>query len=101
MPIPENVESVIESAGWHETENPDVSALIDRAKGGHCMCCNAELDQNTLIVLDTEAVLLAVCGTACLQDFQVVHWLAEVYDDISTRVQFRGAAGEEGEDNPS
>jgi hypothetical protein len=93
--LPANMQAVLEGIPFVVPADEDEARIYARGQTGHCMTCNAELGDDTMIVLASTGLLFVACGGACLTDMQVIGWLQEQFKDISDRVQFRGGGADE------
>jgi hypothetical protein len=73
-----------------ELEDAETLQVYERIANGCCMTCGGELGHNTMVTVCQVGIVLVYCGGACYTDMQVMHWLSEMYDDMVSKIKFRG-----------
>ena len=58
------------------------------------MTCIGDLGENTMLVVNQLGVVQVVCCGACLTDMQVTGWMQQTYEEIITKIKFRGGRGD-------
>lgn len=95
--IPDSVWSVLEDIPFYVDDTADEGVMIvyERAKQGHCMCCDGPLGELTMLGLNMAGIVLIFCCGACHTDMQVTGWIEEQYEDIVQKIKFRGGHGDQ------
>lgn len=90
--FPENLKLLVEMAGFAvPTERDEGEEIIaNRMLCGRCTCCASPLGKKTMFVIHEVGIITACCSGVCLTDLQLSGWLEEQYQDLVSRVKFRG-----------
>lgn len=64
--------------------------VYNRAKRGHCMTCDGELKQLTMLCINQAGIVMIFCCGQCYTDMQVTGFLEEQYQDLVDAIKFRG-----------
>jgi hypothetical protein len=100
--VPEELQGILHAAGWYVPDEgyggDEIAMVFNRRAKGLCLLCTHRLEENTLIIVSGNGVELGFCGPACMQDFHVMTWLMQVYDELADAAKFR--SGEVAPDAP-
>lgn len=94
--IPDGVMDMMQSIPFWMPNEEDMNpgdgqrAVYDRVMKGHCMTCDGELGEHTMITVASGGIVMIYCGGACYTDMQVLGWLEEQYGDMVEKIRFRG-----------
>jgi len=66
------------------------SEPYDRMLKGRCVACGAPLGPDTVAFLTKHGIAMLFCSGVCTNDYQIMGWMSEVYDDLTQKMQFRG-----------
>ena len=89
---PDIVIEVIERCGGiHIPPGVDEhSEPYDRMLKGLCVACGGHLGPDTVAFVTKYGVTMLFCSGVCTNDYQVIGFLAQTYDDIAQQIKFRG-----------
>lgn len=80
---------------WYPDEAvDDDNEIYARALRGHCMTCDGQLKDLTMLCLNQAGIVMIYCSGACYTDMQVTGWLEEKYEDLVDTIKFRGGRGD-------
>lgn len=91
--VPETVRAVFEHFGdvyLPEDQPSEMTEIYERGNKGKCMLCHAPLGKETIVKVNLTGINQVYCSHKCDQDMQLLGYLAEQYDDVKERVDFRG-----------
>lgn len=90
--VPASVKRILETEGIFVPDNltEEQAELFEFARAGHCMTCNGELGDATMLIVVKQGVVGVFCGGRCMGDMQIFGWLREQLEDLQDRIAFRG-----------
>jgi hypothetical protein len=95
--LPTSVQGVLANMELYVPDDPEAAEgeVYSRAQAGHCMTCDGELKDLTMLCINRAGVIMIFCCGQCYTDMQITGWIEEVYEDIVQKIKFRGGKGDE------
>ena len=88
--LPANMQVLIEEVGFPDFDlTEEEQAVFDRIKEGHCMMCNQDLGDESLITVNRFGIIAMFCKPQCEQDMGALYFLQHAVQDINDKVDFR------------
>lgn len=94
--VPDNVHDVLEDVGLFVPQggiSDEAMVVYERMMNRKCMHCETPLGADSCVVVNHLGVVMAFCGQVCMIDMTNMHYLSELYDDLSDAAKFRNASG--------